>query len=382
MSTYSFNTQINTGTAQAGGASTITLASGASSVNDTYNGCSVTITSGLGSGQTRLIISYVGSTRVATVDTAWSTNPDNTSVYSVKEYPTYVNGQTVATAERENHKEQGIQNAHSELTTHQSSSDHDTHNDARYLGITAKAADADKLDNMNPATTNAANSIVQRDANGDFAARIVTAALTGNVTGNCSGSSGSCTGNAATATSATNASNADKVDNCDAGTGANNVLKLDGSGKVPAANGDGVFMQDAKTYGTVTKNDLTIGVGATGTWIIPLGGTFRHGQMFMRNTNNGALGYSGRAMYTFGTDASKSMSMTNTTSSEGTRIYHRSFDSVLSQSGISDVDAPSGKHTLDVQDVYLSGTNLLVVFKNSGSATLTTNCTAYYEVWA
>lgn len=32
------------------------------------------------------------------------------------------------------------------------------------------------------------------------------------------------------------ATNADTVDNCHAGTGANNVLKLDGSGKVPGAN--------------------------------------------------------------------------------------------------------------------------------------------------
>lgn len=72
-----------TGTAQAGGASTITLRSGAVSTDDYYKNQAVYILSGTGTGQTRKISSYVGSTRVATVDTAWAVNPDNTSVYVV-----------------------------------------------------------------------------------------------------------------------------------------------------------------------------------------------------------------------------------------------------------------------------------------------------------
>ena len=47
---------------------------------------------------------------------------------------------------------------------------------------------------------NTASTIVQRDASGNFSAGTITASLTGDVTGNCSGSSGSCTGNAKTAT--------------------------------------------------------------------------------------------------------------------------------------------------------------------------------------
>lgn len=43
---------------------------------------------------------------------------------------------------------------------------------------------------------NTANKVVKRDDSGNFAAGTITA----NITGNCSGSSGSCTGNAATAT--------------------------------------------------------------------------------------------------------------------------------------------------------------------------------------
>ena len=73
-----------TGTAQSGSTtSTIKLASGESSVDDFYNGMLVRITSGTGSGQVRRITDYVGSTRVATVDSNWTTTPDNTSVYRV-----------------------------------------------------------------------------------------------------------------------------------------------------------------------------------------------------------------------------------------------------------------------------------------------------------
>jgi hypothetical protein len=73
----------NSGTAQAGASGTITLASGASSTDDFYNGAVVKIQSGAGAGQSRRITDYVGSTRVATVDSNWVTNPDNTSVYIV-----------------------------------------------------------------------------------------------------------------------------------------------------------------------------------------------------------------------------------------------------------------------------------------------------------
>lgn len=76
----------HTGTAQAGGASTITLASGASSTNSFYNNCAVTITGGTGSGQVRNVSGYVGSTKVATVDVAWDTPPDATSTYRVEWY--------------------------------------------------------------------------------------------------------------------------------------------------------------------------------------------------------------------------------------------------------------------------------------------------------
>jgi hypothetical protein len=73
----------DTGTAQAGASSTITLRSGAVATDDYYTGSAVAITGGTGAGQVRKITGYVGSTKVATVDAAWVTNPDNTSTYQV-----------------------------------------------------------------------------------------------------------------------------------------------------------------------------------------------------------------------------------------------------------------------------------------------------------
>jgi len=72
-----------TGTATAGGASTITLPAAAIATDDIYNGSSITITGGTGSGQTRIISDYVGATKVATVSVAWDVQPNNTSVFTI-----------------------------------------------------------------------------------------------------------------------------------------------------------------------------------------------------------------------------------------------------------------------------------------------------------
>lgn len=72
----------DSGTAQAGAATSITLRAGASAVNSFYNNALVVILSGTGAGQSRFITAYVGATKVATVGT-WATNPDVTSVYTL-----------------------------------------------------------------------------------------------------------------------------------------------------------------------------------------------------------------------------------------------------------------------------------------------------------
>lgn len=72
---------VATGTAQAGATQTVTLAAGETSLTDKYMGTVIYIASGTGSGQTRICVGYNGTTKVATVDQPWATNPDNTSVY-------------------------------------------------------------------------------------------------------------------------------------------------------------------------------------------------------------------------------------------------------------------------------------------------------------
>ena len=72
-----------TGTAQAGTGSNITLAATASPIPDYYNNMTVFISSGVGSGQIKTITDYDGTSKEATIDSAWTTIPDNTSVYEV-----------------------------------------------------------------------------------------------------------------------------------------------------------------------------------------------------------------------------------------------------------------------------------------------------------
>jgi len=71
--------------AQAASANTITLDASASATDDYYKGVQIRIVYGTGAtspAQTRTIIAYNGSTKVATVDSAWTITPDNSSVYA------------------------------------------------------------------------------------------------------------------------------------------------------------------------------------------------------------------------------------------------------------------------------------------------------------
>jgi hypothetical protein len=72
-----------TGTAQAGSTTTITLAAGASAVDDFYTGMTLSTTAGTGSGQAGEIIAYDGTTKVATLAHTLATAPDATTEYSI-----------------------------------------------------------------------------------------------------------------------------------------------------------------------------------------------------------------------------------------------------------------------------------------------------------
>jgi len=75
------------GVAQAGASNTITLSADEYALDDFYNNLyTITIDSGTGSGQTKQITDYNGTTKVATVVSNWSVNPNATSVYLIKKY--------------------------------------------------------------------------------------------------------------------------------------------------------------------------------------------------------------------------------------------------------------------------------------------------------
>ena len=77
----------DTGTAQAGSSSTITLKAASSfTSNDQPNGMFIEITSGTGSGQKRHVEDYVASTKVLTVYPNWDTAPDATSQYKIQPF--------------------------------------------------------------------------------------------------------------------------------------------------------------------------------------------------------------------------------------------------------------------------------------------------------
>ena len=72
-----------TGTAQSGASGSITLQASATSITDAFKRSYIYIISGTGSGQSREITAYNGTTKVATVTPNWGVNPDNTSVYRI-----------------------------------------------------------------------------------------------------------------------------------------------------------------------------------------------------------------------------------------------------------------------------------------------------------
>ena len=74
---------IHSGTAQAGNGVHITLAATASAVDGIYNRNLLVLIDGTGAQQTRTIIDYDGTTKIATIDREWRVNPDVTTEYQI-----------------------------------------------------------------------------------------------------------------------------------------------------------------------------------------------------------------------------------------------------------------------------------------------------------
>jgi hypothetical protein len=80
-----------TGTAQAGAAGTMTLAAGASAVDNFYRGLVIETTGGTGGApvQRRVITGYVGSTKVASIYPNWTVTTDATTTYAIRKGALY-----------------------------------------------------------------------------------------------------------------------------------------------------------------------------------------------------------------------------------------------------------------------------------------------------
>jgi hypothetical protein len=79
---------IHADTARAGSTSnTIILSTDASSTDGAYDPSLISIVAGTGAGQSRLVLEYIGSSRVAIVDRNWKQNPDDSSEYVIYGHP-------------------------------------------------------------------------------------------------------------------------------------------------------------------------------------------------------------------------------------------------------------------------------------------------------
>lgn len=74
---------VRAATCQAGASGSITLDASASSVDDFYKGLRIYITSGTGAGQSRLCTGYNGTTKIATIEPNWITNPAGGATFAV-----------------------------------------------------------------------------------------------------------------------------------------------------------------------------------------------------------------------------------------------------------------------------------------------------------
>lgn len=83
--TYLSNTFISTDLRISGNSLLYNISNNASTANDFFNGSYIYIKEGTGSGQIRKIVNYVvqGSTKRIEIDSAFTTNPDITSVYEI-----------------------------------------------------------------------------------------------------------------------------------------------------------------------------------------------------------------------------------------------------------------------------------------------------------
>jgi hypothetical protein len=126
-----------------------------------------------------------------------------------------------------------------------------------------------------------------------------------------------------------------------------------------------------KIYGTLTITDA-INAGATVTKTYDIGAGYHHGVGWVMMNAGGAVGNGGTIF--FDNDSTKSHSII--CSATQYLQYHRMISSYLAKSG-----SITGDNNIELEDMYINGNNLTVVYHNVGAGNLTLNQRIYYEEW-
>lgn len=146
---------ITSGTAQAGGTNTITLASGESVTDNIFNGDRVVIVGGTGIGEHGIIIAYDGGTKIATMSQDWVITPDVTSEYDITpadvDVETIENSKAAADNLKLDYDGTGLDKSNSTIGT---ATNLTTNNDKTGYSISGSKTTLDALNDISAAQVN------------------------------------------------------------------------------------------------------------------------------------------------------------------------------------------------------------------------------------
>jgi hypothetical protein len=136
------------------------------------------------------------------------------------------------------------------------------------------------------------------------------------------------------------------------------------------------YQSNSKVYGNVTYTD-SIPANSTLTKTIALGSNKSFGTLNMQAQG----GNVSAGQCWFGTDNTKSYGISWLSTSIQTYFYHRTTNTSVFPNNSTNT-TPAGNQQISVQDVYISGSNLTIVFKNNHASTAyALNCAIDWEVW-
>lgn len=172
----------------------------------------------------------------------------------------------------------------------------------------------------------------------------------------------------------------------------NAIKTVDGAGSgldADTVRGKYDFMSNAKIYGNVTYSE-GLSPSSTVTKTIALGGSYSHGQVIVKNNNSGALSVRG-FIALVGTDSTKTLGVGYAKLGAGAHYgsaWSRRVAGAVTNPSTDSYDVPqfgagsSGHAYIGIDNLYISGSNLVIVFRNSDSSTnRSIECVIDWEVW-